>query len=360
MNQRFTLLFLILLRTAIGWHFFFEAVEKYHSVNLGPTETNRPWTSEGYFREASGPMGALMRRKLGDVDEMALARMTVPVGESGARLPPALEAEWNDYFDRFAKHYGLDAQQTERAKAKLRAEKELTAVWFTARVPSVKWLLAGLWSDFDRKPFKRTYPSGTVDVNLSVAERVEEYRDKVKEYRLLQRDKLSAMGKDVEKAHRAAARSELAALRKELTDLVDGRTAEMKAALDSELTPEQRAKKPEPDGIKFITVIDRMTIYGLMLIGIGLMFGMFSRTSAAAGAAFLLMTVLTTPALPWLPAPPTAEGNYVFINKNVIEMFALMMLVCIPSGRWFGVDALVRRIKPLRKDNQNLENSALR
>ena len=30
------------------------------------------------------------------------------------------------------------------------------------------------------------------------------------------------------------------------------------------------------------------------------------------------------------------EGNYVFISKNVIELIALLLLACIPSGRWFG------------------------
>src|SRR5262245_33797862 len=190
MNQRLTLVFLILLRTAIGWHFFFEAMEKHHSVEIGPTETNRPWTSEGYFREASGPVGGLMRAKLGDVDEQALSRMTVM---TPGQLPPGLEAEWNDYFERFVSHYNLDPQQQQLALAVLQGEKATTAAWFTTRVPSVSWLLAGLWADFDRKPFKRTYPSGTVDVNISVSERVEEYREKREEYRLLQRDKPSAM-----------------------------------------------------------------------------------------------------------------------------------------------------------------------
>src|SRR6266851_2228636 len=143
MNQRLTLVFLILLRTAIGWHFFFEALEKHYSVNIGPSEISRPWSGEGYFREGRGPVAALMRLKLGDLDEQALARMTVrtaaydePISK---RLPEALDAEWNDYFERFAKHYGLDAQQRQSAQAKLLEQKEKTAVWFIAKVPSYKW-----------------------------------------------------------------------------------------------------------------------------------------------------------------------------------------------------------------------------
>ena len=60
--------FLILLRLAIGWHFFIEGVEKIQSVNTGPTETNRPWSSAGYLQEASGPLGNYFRRQIGDPD----------------------------------------------------------------------------------------------------------------------------------------------------------------------------------------------------------------------------------------------------------------------------------------------------
>jgi hypothetical protein len=35
------------------------------------------------------------------------------------------------------------------------------------------------------------------------------------------------------------------------------------------------------------------------------------------------------------------EGNYVFINKNCIELFALLALATTPSGKWFGIDALI-------------------
>jgi len=61
------------------------------------------------------------------------------------------------------------------------------------------------------------------------------------------------------------------------------------------------------------------------------------------------MTILSTPALPWLPEPPNTEGHYLIISKNVIEMLALFMLACIPSGRWFGLDALVDAFVPRRK-----------
>ena len=58
---------LLALRLAIGWHFLFEGLHKIHSHVIGPTETNRPFTSEPYFTAAEGPLGAYMRKHyLGD------------------------------------------------------------------------------------------------------------------------------------------------------------------------------------------------------------------------------------------------------------------------------------------------------
>src|SRR2546430_101455 len=112
--------FLVLLRLAIGWHFLVEGVEKIQSVVIGPTEASRPWTSEPYLREASGPLAPFFRGQFGDPDNDALARLTLlrpPPGMDPTKLPPikllppALEQDWQAYFDRFAAHYQLDDNQ---------------------------------------------------------------------------------------------------------------------------------------------------------------------------------------------------------------------------------------------------------
>jgi hypothetical protein len=64
------------------------------------------------------------------------------------------------------------------------------------------------------------------------------------------------------------------------------------------------------------------------------------------GIGFLAMTYLTIPPFPWLPVPPLNEGNYVFVNKNLVEMFAMMVLITTNSGRWFGLDALLANWLP--------------
>src|SRR5438105_15015713 len=120
-------IFLVLLRLAIGWHFLVEGFDKLESVYVGKTESNRPFTSAGYLSQASGPFAHVFREQAGDPDKAALERLTVKPLEPGqdpklnpphTRMPPALEAEWNDYFDRFVAYYGLDDHDTALARKK--------------------------------------------------------------------------------------------------------------------------------------------------------------------------------------------------------------------------------------------------
>ena len=348
MRERLALSFLILLRIAIGWHFTFEALEKHRSIQTGETVTNRPWTSEGYFREGPGPMAKWVRQVIGDTDELLLARLTPQPGDGESplsQMPATLSREWDEYLSVFVQHYGVDAN---RAAAVLSREKVAFVDWLVSKPGSLRWFLTGQWLDWDRPTFKRRYlPDGSYEVPLSVAERVEEFRAKLNEYRELG-NRNFALGKDVEKSRRATLRGEVISLRQELQALLEQRTNRMKQRLaESLLSKEELAAKgpvPPPPRHWFIRLLDESTRWGLLMIGACLMFGLFSRTAAFAGAIFLLLTILTYPSLPWLPVPPNSEGNYLFISKNVIEMLALLMLACIPSGRWFGLDALVHAI----------------
>jgi uncharacterized membrane protein YphA (DoxX/SURF4 family) len=96
-----------------------------------------------------------------------------------------------------------------------------------------------------------------------------------------------------------------------------------------------------PKNWTVIEFIDWSTRWFLLVVGGLLMIGLFTRLSCFAAAGFLLLTVLTQPSLPWIPVPPNSEGNYLVVNKNVIELVALLVLLTTRSGRWFGLDAIV-------------------
>ena len=148
------------------------------------------------------------------------------------------------------------------------------------------------------------------------------------------------MMKDVDKAALASAKAAVAKSRTDLSDDIDKMESDLLKKLQAMgATPLASAKKP-----KFIDIMDLVTIGAITAIGAGLFTGTLTRLAALGGAAFLLLTYLAVPPFPWLPTPPLNEGNYVFINKNFVEMMALLVIAATPSGRWFGLDAVIMPI----------------
>jgi uncharacterized membrane protein YphA (DoxX/SURF4 family) len=96
---------------------------------------------------------------------------------------------------------------------------------------------------------------------------------------------------------------------------------------------------------------DAIVKYGLTAAGVCLLLGFFTRSACIVGAAFLLMFFLAMPPLAGWPANPRAEGHYLYINKNIIEMLALLTLATTHSGRWLGLDGLLRSLCPWCKRN---------
>jgi uncharacterized membrane protein YphA (DoxX/SURF4 family) len=330
---------LVLLRLAIGWHFLFEGIEKIESVSRGRTETSRPWTSEPYLRQATGPLGAVVRQQIGELDEAALARLTPePLKDSQdsartparQRIPPALNKEWDEAFQRFADHHQLSEEQLRLAQAKLDQTKEQTA----------RWLLGGVLE------VDKSFSSVNVKVKETVPERIQEYRDKLQKVKELENQYLPAFDKDVWKQELRTKKAEAARLRAELLAELDRPFQEMLQSIT--LTAEQKAKGLVPAGEQSTRLrwIDALTRYGITAVGVCLLLGLFTRSACLGGAAFLLLFYLTMPALPWVPENIRAEGNYYYINKNLIEMLALLTLATTRSGCWVGLDGLLRFLRP--------------
>ena len=92
-------------------------------------------------------------------------------------------------------------------------------------------------------------------------------------------------------------------------------------------------------------IIDTLNAYGLTLIGIGLILGLFTRVAAWGGAALLLMYYAAYPPFGGFSYGSPSEGGYLIVNKNLIELFALVMLALANAGRYWGVDGLRRKNK---------------
>lgn len=93
-----------------------------------------------------------------------------------------------------------------------------------------------------------------------------------------------------------------------------------------------------PDVLK---IIDFLNVWGLILVGLGLILGLFTKLSAYGGIALLALYYLShPPAINAVYAIPT-EGSYMFVNKNLIELITLVILVLFPSGNIIGLDRFV-------------------
>ncbi len=90
-----------------------------------------------------------------------------------------------------------------------------------------------------------------------------------------------------------------------------------------------------------LAIADIVNIWGLSLIGLLLILGLFSRISAIAGAILLLLYYLSHPPIIGVEYMFPSEGSYYIINKTLIEVLALLVLFVFPSGRNIGLDRLV-------------------
>ena len=88
-----------------------------------------------------------------------------------------------------------------------------------------------------------------------------------------------------------------------------------------------------------------MNMWGLAAIGLGLIAGCLTRVASIAGVAILIMYYVCNPPLIGLKYTAPAEGSYLIVNKNVIEMFALLVLTLFPTGTIIGLDRLLFRKK---------------
>ncbi|MFO0969637.1 MAG: hypothetical protein U0793_29110 [Gemmataceae bacterium] len=97
---------------------------------------------------------------------------------------------------------------------------------------------------------------------------------------------------------------------------------------------------------------DALVKWGLLVVGLCLLLGFFTRIACVLGAVYLLLFYLAMPALPGWPDPPRAEGHYLFINKNIIEMLALLALATLRTGRWAGIDGFLAWVWGRRRENE--------
>lgn len=90
-----------------------------------------------------------------------------------------------------------------------------------------------------------------------------------------------------------------------------------------------------------VGVIDFLNAWGLTLIGLALILGLFARPALIAGMALLFLYYIVAPPFAGYSYAMPAEGSYLVVNKVMIEFVAMLVLYAFPTHRLFGLDRLI-------------------
>ena len=105
-------------------------------------------------------------------------------------------------------------------------------------------------------------------------------------------------------------------------------------------------------------IVDTANAWGLTLIGLALILGLFIRLASWSGVTLLLMYYLAYPPFGGFSYGAPTEGSYLIVNKNLIELFAMILLALTESGQFFGLDMLRKKRKNvLQKKSEPNEES---
>lgn len=215
-------------------------------------------------------------------------------------------------------------------------------------------LAASLLGDPERVGvYGRLNDRGTFDISMGTVVRREEDAErhgirfgKIREYKKLLDEYETALKEasvSYQLDHATMLGRKAAIMRAELTGPVKTLESELKEAAQKILTPEQLALgAPRPDDTPLYRA-DMAAMWGLLILGPCLIIGLFTRFSAILGAVMVLSFYLVIPPWPGVPPAPGPEHSLI-VNKNLIEVIALLGIAALPTGSWFGIDAFFYRL----------------
>lgn len=100
----------------------------------------------------------------------------------------------------------------------------------------------------------------------------------------------------------------------------------------------------------WLAMVDQLTIWGLMVLGLLLMLGLLTRTASVSAILLLLSFYAAHPPFPYHGfSLSSVDGTELYVNKILIEILALLVNLLFDTGRISGLDILVRgRLRRIR------------
>ena len=290
-------MFLIVLRVTIGWHFLYEGVWKIANPDK--------FSTTPLLAMAKGPAAPLFYAMVYDID--GRERLTPTEAADGELLVTGAiyTNAWKGQCEEAAKKYKLDEEQQKTARALLDRYVKSAQEYLTDNREEIVAYLGSL----DR-----------YEAALAAGGDNSAYKKK--------------RNWDQQQKLRGEANAWLAEL--------DGMGDDYRAALWDVLSDGQKQLGPIPSGWTRADLMDYAITYSLAAIGLCMMLGFCNRLACLGGAAFLVSVLLTQPPWPTIyPPAPAMVGHALIVDKNFVEMVAMLALACLPVGRWGGLDFFV-------------------
>ncbi|HOO85251.1 MAG TPA: DoxX family membrane protein [Prolixibacteraceae bacterium] len=90
-----------------------------------------------------------------------------------------------------------------------------------------------------------------------------------------------------------------------------------------------------------LNVIDFMNVWGLIAIGLGLILGLLTRVATVSGIVLIGLYWLSHPALINVKYMLAGTDNTMWVDKNLIFIFLLVILLVFPTGKEIGIDRIL-------------------
>jgi thiosulfate dehydrogenase (quinone) large subunit len=91
----------------------------------------------------------------------------------------------------------------------------------------------------------------------------------------------------------------------------------------------------------WIGAFDTAVAVLLALIGISLLLGLFTQSGCAG--ALVMLSIFYLSAIPFGLPEARAEGSYLIVNKNLVELAAVVVVLLFRTGRVAGLDVWLAR-----------------
>jgi uncharacterized membrane protein YphA (DoxX/SURF4 family) len=103
------------------------------------------------------------------------------------------------------------------------------------------------------------------------------------------------------------------------------------------------------DNPAVLQAVDLLNMWGLILIGLALFIGLFTRIASVAGIILLALYYMASPAIIGGPGENIGGAHFLIVNVNIIEIMTLGLLLFIPKRVFYSIDGLIACIKERKR-----------